>query len=567
MWDFRWRTRQGFTRGQTTESFDLDALGIGPIRAVADNNRVLSTEEHGLPFFAGLLPQEVSWIDEPDSLQVGDHVSMVRGNHNLKAGYELYQLSVGRTASNTPNGRFAFSNFQTGSNIASLLMGFPNSTVTPQGWRPQTAQAGRQGGYFHDDWKAGRRLTLNFGLRFDYNGNPREINGEWRTLNFPGGGRGLDSFTDPETGQLIPTFGPAFLDERAAVKLWKQDVRFFMPRLGIAYRPADKWVIRTGAGWFDNLMHQNSFTILNLNPPKSVSFQFNSVVNNAQTIPVVGADGVSYDATTRAFRDGLPVVTMDDPFFVNTPGNAIQGAINVLYIPPDYKDGDVWKWSFDVQRDLPFRTLFTVGYVGSKSTHIANSLRNWNSPLPSPDRNVQANRPYQRVFDPATPEFGIRPLAVIRYLDSYDNSFHHGLQAKLDKRFSHGLTFGLAYTYSKTHGDGEAGGNQGAQMQNPRVDRRADRGRLRFDQRHIFVGHFVCEMPGRGSARPAPTHHRGLAKQRDRIASHRFSIPSYPEHERLERPGFGNPSRSRRKSPPGQSNPKAFGSTHRRFSA
>jgi hypothetical protein len=70
------------------------------------------------------------------------------------------------------------------------------------------------------------------------------------------------------------------------------------------------------------------------------------------------------------------------------------------------------------------------------------------------------------------------------------------LQTKIDKRSSRGLSMGLAYTYSKSHGDGEAGGQEGASFQNPR-DRRGSRGLYSFDQTHRAVGNFVWEMPGR----------------------------------------------------------------------
>ena len=65
------------------------------------------------------------------------------------------------------------------------------------------------------------------------------------------------------------------MNENGAVKLFKQRVRFFMPRIGIAFRPWDKWVLRAGAGWFDNINHLNTWTIFNLMPPKSGSLLFN----------------------------------------------------------------------------------------------------------------------------------------------------------------------------------------------------------------------------------------------------------------------------------------------------
>ena len=173
-----------------------------------------------------------------------------------------------------------------------------------------------------------------------------------------------------------------------------------------------------------------------------------------------------------------------------------------MTVPSDQKTGNVWKWSFDIQKEMPFETSLTVGYVGSKGSHAGNSVRNYNAPDPSFDTNVQARRPWNRVYDPATPELGVQNLAVIRYLDSFANTFHHGLQMKLDKRYSNGLAFGLAYTYSKSHGDGENGGQEGAQFQNPRNCLVCDRGRFRFDQRHNFVGHWVWEMPGQNMAGP-----------------------------------------------------------------
>ena len=89
----------------------------------------------------------------------------------------------------------------------------------------------------------------------------------------------------------------------------------------------------------------------------------------------------------------------------------------------------------------------------------------------------------------------MQALGNIRYLDSYGSSFYHGLQTKLDKRFARGLSFGVAYTFSKATGDGENGGQEGAQFQDP-LDRLGSRGRFRFDQTHNMVAHYVWEMPG-----------------------------------------------------------------------
>ena len=163
--------------------------------------------------------------------------------------------------------------------------------------------------------------------------------------------------------------------------------------------------------------------------------------------------------------------------------------------PPDTKDGDIWKWNFDIQRELPRSIALTIGYVGNKGSHNGNSIGNFNDARPSNNTDVQSRRPYQQYYDPALPQFGVQTVSTIRYLDSYGNSFYHALQAKIDKRFQRGLSLGAAYTFSKANGDGEAGGNEGVAFQDPR-NRKASKGLFRFDQTHVFVAHYVWELPG-----------------------------------------------------------------------
>ena len=485
--------------------FDMDALGVGQIRVFGDNNRKLTTREHGIPQFTGIgfTLQELTngnGYDNMDTIQAGDHFTWIRGRHNLKLGFEMYRISMERGAANLEEGRYGFSGQETGHGFASYLLGLPNSTESAEGLPLTFPRSNRWGTYIHDDWKVGPKLTINIGLRFDYNGVPIDAKGLWRTLDFPGVGTEIGRGKGYQTtgGRTIPTIYPEFVDERGAVKLFKQSSRFFMPRVGIAWRPSEKWVLRLGGGWFDNINHLNTWTIFNLMPPKSGSLLYNSVTSVARTdVIAVGANGRTYTGLqTRRYAAGSPILTLNDPFLQTTGGTATVRPINVLHVPPNQVDGDVWKWSFDVQRELPMQVGLTVGYAGTKGTHVGNSIANFNSPDPSSNSNVQSQRPFQSVYDPATPALGVQALGNIRYIDSFGESFYHGLQIKLDKRFGRGLAFGSAYTYSKAHGDGENGGQEGyVSLQSPR-DRRPSRGRFSFDQTHQWVTHFVWELPG-----------------------------------------------------------------------
>ena len=498
--------------------FDPDTLGIGEIRVAGDNNRKLLPLETGPPAISGA---RINWsvngnTNALDTFQMGDHLSLIKGSHNLKLGGEYYYIQINRAAANLPTGRYRFSTAQSGDGFASYLLGLPSRTETAEGWPLTLPVAGRQAYYVNDDWKVTSRLTLNLGVRLEYIGNSQDKLGLQRIVAFPNEDydRG-PYFTDPADGVQIPTFFPGPVNDPAGkVNLWKQQGVFFQPRVGIAYRPMEGWVIRTGAGLFSNIDHMNTWTILNLNPPLSGSNNFEAVTCAGPTqtgcesfpgrsVTLTGIDGKPVTRSTNIFHPGEPIITLNDPFLQKLGGTASPRNINTLTTPSDQKTGDVWKWSFDIQKELAFDTALTVGYVGSKGSHVGNSMRNYNAPLePSFDTNVQSRRPWQRVYDPATPDLGVQSFATVRYLDSFGNSFHHGLQVKLDKRFSEGLAFGLAYTYSKSHGDGENGGQESVHVQRVHSCRVCNRGRFRFDQRHILVSHWVWEMPGQNLSGP-----------------------------------------------------------------
>jgi hypothetical protein len=274
---------------------------------------------------------------------------------------------------------------------------------------------------------------------------------------------------------------------------YKTDNRYFMPRVGMAYRATDKWVIRTGGGWFVNVQQLNNMTILALLPPFSGTYGWNVVDDVAQVIPV-SYGGQNYNIQTRKFRPGSQILTLDDPF----PGTGTTASrTNISAYTPDNKASSVWQWSFDVQRSLPSNIILTVGYVGSKTSHLDNTWANFNAPDPSPNTDVNSRRPYQAYVSMGEGN-APRLAGNIRYLDSFANGFYHGLQVQAQKRYSSGLTVGLAYTYSKATGEGygrnDPAGDVNTIYQNPR-DRRMDRQRYGFDVTHNAVINYVYDLP------------------------------------------------------------------------
>ena len=477
---------------RTDTNFDIDSLGIGPFRAISDGNRKLTPRETGVPLITQFTIGDRdtgNGLDRMKQLQFADNFSVHRGRHNFKTGVEYQRVDMNRASANMPRGTLTFNANQGGYDFASLLLGYPSSVVSPEALHATIPVANRWGAYFLDDWKVSSRLTLNLGLRWDYFGVPIDQGGGWRTLSFD------DLYTAPN-GAKIPTIIPVPTDSRGAIKLWQQEKRFFMPRIGLAYRPGAKWVIRSGGGWFADVEHLNTFTILANMPPFGGSQQFDAVTDPGITVPVT-ANATNYNIVTRRFRPGNPIVSFDNPF----GGNARVSPSNLLYIQPNHRSPNQWQWSLDIQRELPLATALTVGYVGSKSTNVGNTVANFNSPDPSPDSNFQRRRPFQLFYDDGR----IQDLGGLRLIDSFANGSYHGLQVSLEKRYSHGLVYGLSYAFSKSLGEGEAGGNEDGNFEDPR-NRATSRGRYQFDQTHTATVHFVYDLPGGKSLRGLPRH-------------------------------------------------------------
>ena len=132
---------------------------------------------------------------------------------------------------------------------------------------------------------------------------------------YPGVGADIDrgsGYTLP-SGSVIPTIFPGVLGEEGAKKLTKQQLRFFMPRIGIAFRPTEKTVIRMGAGWFDNIQHLNTFTIFNLMPPKAGSQAYQTSYVAAQSVPVNAANGQTINLQTFRYAPTLPSTDVERP--------------------------------------------------------------------------------------------------------------------------------------------------------------------------------------------------------------------------------------------------------------
>ena len=384
-----------------------------------------------------------------NQFQWTDNVSLTHGAHQLKFGADL-RGPMRNIYLDVPSlrGTYTFDGNRTGIGIADFLLGYPSAAQLAN---PQVVDSRLKmfSGFVQDDWKAGRKLTLNLGLRYDY-------------ATWPYEGRDRLTNLDPVTGQL---FTPA--NSPYGRSLVKPDKNNFAPRAGLAYQWNDKTVVRTGYGRFYMLFERaGSEDQLSLNLPWLVQNSVTAANNNST-------------ANNIRLRTGFNLSL--DPATVN-PQLVRLRAINPEAVMPS-----VDQWNLGVQRLLPYDLVVTADYVGTKGTHLS-VLRNLN----------------QQLFNAAGVGTGVIPypsLGPIEYRDNGGNSNYHGGELTVEKRFSRGFSFRTAYTYSKSIDYAQehlAAGGTGSFTQNAR-DLRERRGPSDFDVKHRFVGSYIWELPfGKG---------------------------------------------------------------------
>ncbi len=328
---------------------------------------------------------------QPDqNYEVASDVSLTRGKHSLKMGFELDRYRSVRQVNDFTNGvlNFAASNpAGSGNALADFLLGLPNSTQVAT--LPVVVDLRRSAIdlYIADQWLATPKLTLEVGLRYELNAPANEHNGRISLFNYtaPGG------FQQLSPGQA----------------LWNTDLRDFAPRLGINYRFLPSTVVRTFGGFFYSNPPTLALTTLPSNPPFITTYNFTAAPGNP--------------------------LNASNPFPAGQA--AVGGVPSPITVQQNRRTPAVYEWMLDIQHSITPNLLLDVGYVGNRAAHLGREM-GLNVPLTPGPGAIQARRPL--------PNFG--QVTSIQY-DAF--STYHALQAKIEKHFNKGLSFLVSYTWSK----------------------------------------------------------------------------------------------------------------------
>jgi hypothetical protein len=392
--------------------------------------------------------------DASQDRQLSGDVTWSKGRHNLKFGEQTYWLQTNFLSSQLSSGVFDFDGQYTKNPLADFLLGAAY-TESLSNYSYLALRSPWTDFFVQDDWKVTPTLTLNIGLRYEL--DPPSVQKNNTISNFD-----LDS--NPGHPVLVPAGSEG--SGIAGRALQNVNYKQWAPRLGVAYSLNDKTVIRAGAGTFySNLITEGGMQSLEINPPNALRSVFTTNKNVAPTL--ILSDGFASNALSLANASNVELVSYD------------RRAVT----PTDYQ------WNFNIQRQLPGGILLEVGYYGNKLDHMWRQIDG--NPAPPEPGNINSNRLYTSTLVPGTGDS--ITLANIVRIQKDGWSDYNSLQAKIEKRYTHGLTFIASYAYSKTIALGDTAGVQDQQ------DWMADKAVSSLDVTQHFVGSAVYQLPfGRG---------------------------------------------------------------------
>lgn len=434
-----------------------------------------------------------------NAFQLGESFSWVRGSHNLKFGFDYRWMETNGIDPWRTMGWFQFNALETalpgvantGNAIASFLLGGVNrGQLQVFSYFPRNRYQ-YFAGYAQDDWKVSRKLTLNYGLRYDVFIPRYEHRDNLSTFDL--------QLTNPAAG-----FRPGamvFLGEgpgrSGQQRLADIDFKAFGPRLGLAYALTPKTVLRAGYGIY--YAQGNANAGLRDSLQSSVGYVAQPVF---QTLDAGVTPGFYWDG-------GFPQNFPRPPFINPAAGN---GSDVRMILRGDGAAPYMQNWSFTVEREIAQRINFEVTYLGTKGTRLGNGLVHWNELAPSAlNMGTLLTRPFNSpeaiaagVVSPYPGFTGsvaqaLRPYphmqAVWNRSNPAGSSTYHALQTQLQMRSWHGLDVQMAYTWAKTISDSDvlAGGGPAGQTT---YNRRLEKAIATTDVPHIFALSYSYQIPG-----------------------------------------------------------------------
>jgi outer membrane receptor protein involved in Fe transport len=413
-----------------------------------------------------------------NTYQFTDNLSMSRGRHTLKMGMEYYYLQGDSVFDAYQRGLFTFPSW------ADFAAGAPSIYQQRIGDSNRQNRVKNIFGFFQDDWKVARNLTVNLGLRYEWAGGPTELNGIISNLNL----NNTQAYGAAGAGPLglLEQGKPPFKSNNN-----------WAPRIGFAWNVGghQKTVLRGGYGIAYDFIFLNPITNQRFLPPFIITGTLTGGFTGTNSFANLVAGTSQLQADTKTQLGKLSTTTLD--FGTVVPA-----------IAQNLRNPQVHQWNLGIEHEI-FGFVVKASYVGTKGNYLSRS-RDINliaQPVPSATSLADETA---RLADFTTANTGLSGSATrysnridrryngITLVDSSANSNYHSGQFEVQRRYGRGLMLNANYTFAKSIDDGsDVLGvliNDSSTQQNPR-DNRNNRGPSQFDLRHRLVISHTWELP------------------------------------------------------------------------
>jgi hypothetical protein len=455
--------------GQVSPNQGVNVAGPSGLQGVTTDPRDMGYPQVAFGGQFSAIGDPASFVSrENRSDELYDNVVIDRGGHRVKFGGYLFRLDFNPVNPNAARGAFTFNGQWTGNAFADFLLGYPGAAQVGIGRADEHGRSTWFHVYGQDDWRVRSNLTLNYGLRYEINGQMNDIDNRLSAIDLgvPGGRFVIAS---DDAGNISPSAAPLlsqipipYVSSKNAgwtAALLRPSYRRFAPRLGVVWTIGQdaKTVINGGYGIFLNQWAYSVQQAL------------------ASTLPFVSAK------TVNAAADALgPTYSTENMLLA--PSNGTIGGSTMNH---DFQTEYAKNWTVSVQRQLTPTTVVEASYLRSAIVG-ADSSTVLNVPTPGPGA-IGLRRPVPQLAN----------ITTIRW-DGY--SIFNSVTVRAAQRLSHGFAFSASYALSKAVDDASDPGATAFEANLPQDVRNmaAERAPASFDHRHRVVGNVTWALPDFG---------------------------------------------------------------------
>jgi len=370
---------------------------------------------------------------------IGDTLDLIRGKHDIKFGLSVRANQMNVRTNGFQDGYWIASGFWSGDATSDLLQGLASLAIHDQTFKGTIT--GRRWKTFRpfvqDDWRITSNLTLNLGFAWNLTTPVTEVGNRQANFNFA-------------TGQFL--IAGVNSDSRVGIEFDKRAVE---PRIGLAWKPfgKDTTAVRAGYAIYHDTAWSQGAQGLWQNPPyyaESDRFAFGGactfVTANCHTVG-------GLQATAISFSEGFQIIPPPtDPLAF---ANSFTGTLNSQN--PNFKSGTVQQFNVNVEHQVPGGIVLTVGYAGSRGTHILTFGNNLNvsTPVACTGGSYTIGCGPGGTFVPSRYVGTNFEFNTIANITDTGRTNYDGLQIKAEtKSAKHGVYALIGYSYSRTHDNG-----------------------------------------------------------------------------------------------------------------